>query len=433
MTLKGVKDTSCVLGHYNLSGSSFISKDTARADAQGKMVFKGDSLPGGIYLVLLPGNSKWAELIYSGKENRFSLSTDTTDIIEHMVVSGSEENRFFYEFHQTVGSGMKELTKLSKANPNDPAIEKLRKEVEEYRKTAVLKHPDLLTSKFLKAIQTPEIPPAPKLANGKNDSTWVFNYYKSHYWDNVDFNDDRLLRTPILQSKMDQYVKNLVVQNVDTLIKEADALIARSKNKDFRQFLIRYFAAEYENPKTVGTEGVFVHMAEKYYLSGEIALSDDGRKRIQERVRVLKPLLVNKVLPNLNLWNEEKKPFTLHGIRADYTVVFFYSPTCGHCKESAPKLMNFYEKHKTEGVSVVAIATENSEEEWKKFIAEQKTAGLTNGYDFSGQVDFRNKYDVLSTPTVYILDKDKRILARKMPVEQLDDFLSFYKRKVSRK
>lgn len=431
LTLKGLKDTSVVLGHYNHSRTSFISKDTARVDHTGKMVFKGNSLPGGIYLALMPGNSKWVEIIYSGTETHFSLDTDTTDIVTNMKVTGSTENQFFYDFQKTMAAKMQEIERLNAASPQSPDIKKLQQEMDSYRKEAIRKNPDLLTTKFLNALQVPEIPEAPKLPGGKKDSSWVFNYYKAHYWDNVDFNDDRLLRTPILQSKLDQYVKNLIVQNPDSLIKEADALIAKSQNKEFRSFLIRFFAAEYENPKTVGTEGVFVHMAEKYYLSGEIALSEDGKKRVSERVSVLKPLLVGKKLPDLLLWNEKKVPFSVNDLPAEYTVVFFYSPTCGHCKESAPALIDFYEKNKDQGVAVVTVATENSDEEWKKFIAEQKTSPLKNGYDYSGSVDFRQRFDVLSTPTIYILDKSKRIIARKMPVEQIGDFLSFYKKRTA--
>lgn len=427
VTLKGLRDTTCVLGHYNQSRTSFISKDTARVDANGKMIFSGESLPGGIYLILLPGNAKWAEMVYSGKEPRFSMTSDTSDIIDHMVVANSKENEFFYSFQQTLNKQMEKLGKM--ADKNAPDAVKLREDMETYRKESIQKHPELLASKFLKAIEGPQVPPAPKLPNGKDDSTWVFNYYKNHYWDQIDFNDDRLLRTPILHPKMEQYVKNLVVQTPDSLIKEAEALINRSKNKDFRHYLIRYFAAEYENPKTVGTEAVFVHMAEKYYLGGEISLSEDGRRRIGERVNVLKPLLVGKVFPDIQVWDPQKKPLSLGPQSAKYFVIFFYSPTCGHCKESAPKLLEFARKRKAEQVKVLAVATENSEEEWKKFIAEQKTGDLINGYDFSGQIDFRNKFDVLSTPTVYVLDENKRIIARKMPVEQLDDFLGFYQRR----
>jgi thiol-disulfide isomerase/thioredoxin len=433
VTLTGLKDTSCVLGHYNHSRTSFVAKDTARADANGRMIFKGDSLPGGIYLVLLPGQVKWAEVVYSGEERQFRLVSDTTDIIGNMKVTGSRENQFFYDFQREMASKMQEIARRQSANPQDPTLPKLREEMETYRKNAINQAPQLLTSKFLKALQSPEIPPAPKLPNGKDDSTWVFTYYKAHYWDAIDFNDSRLLRTPILQPKVEQYVKNLIVQNPDSLIKEADALINRSQNKEFRQFLIRYFASEYENPKVVGTEGVFVHMAEKYYLSGEIALSDDGKKRVADRVNVLKPLLVNKKFPSLLLWDDQKKPFSVTDLTSDYTVVFFYSPTCGHCKESAPKLLEFYEKNKALGVAVVAVATENSDEEWKKFIADQHTNVLKNGYDYSNQIDFRNQFDVLSTPTIYVLNKTKQIIARKLPVEQLDDFLSFYRNRAGNK
>ncbi len=430
VTLNGLKDTTCILGHYNHSSTSFVAKDTARVDASGRMVFTGtEKLPGGVYLVLLPGKSKWAEVIYSGTEPRFSLATDTTDLVGNMKVSGSVENQFFYEYQNRLRTVMKRLDSLAKLNPADPAIAPLRAEFSAYKNKAFKEHPDLLTVRFLKAAENPEIPPAPKLSNGKDDSLWVFSYYKTHYWDNFDLSDDRMLRTPLIQSKIDQYVKNLVVQVTDSLIKEADALIARTENPDVRYFLIRYFAMEYENPKTVGTEGVFVHVVENYYLKGAVDISDDARKRLKDRVDVLKPLLVNKVFPEMTVWDQQRKPLKVGTLNAELTVVFFYSPTCGHCKESAPKLLSFYEKTKDEGVKVLAVATENSDEEWKNFIKGQHFEGILNGYDYSGAIDFRTRFDVLSTPTIYILDKNKRIVARKMPVEQLEDFYSFYKRR----
>ena len=92
----------------------------------------------------------------------------------------------------------------------------------------------------------PEVPTATKLANGKTDSVWVFNYYKAHYWDAIDFSDDRILRTPFLEAKIDRYIKNLVVQTPDSLIKDTDWLISKaSANKDVKSYVVFYIINQY--------------------------------------------------------------------------------------------------------------------------------------------------------------------------------------------
>ena len=127
-TLKGLKDTTCILGHYLYSNQQFVAKDTARVDAQGRMVFEGTSeLPGGLYLILPPGQRRWVELIYSGQEPRFSLQTDTAAIVRSMVVKGSQENELYYGFQQEVNKIMGELEALSleKKTRTDPASQEL--------------------------------------------------------------------------------------------------------------------------------------------------------------------------------------------------------------------------------------------------------------------------------------------------------------------
>ena len=437
-TLVGLKDTSCILGHYNYSGQQFIAKDTARADASGRMVFEGtENLPGGLYLILLPGQQKLVQIVYSGKETNFSLKTDTSNIVKTMMVKGSEENRIFYEYQQHYNQVTAEFEalnvekKLKNDNVSttlaDKKIKELQQKFTEYQQQFLKDHSDSFTVKLLKASMDPTIPPAPTLANGKTDSLWVFNYYKAHYWDNFDLSDERMLRTPFVQPKLERYAKDLIVQVPDSINKDADALIKKaSANKELKSRIIYYFTSEYENPKVVGTEGVFVHMAEKYYLSGQMDVSDDAKKRIGERVASMKPLLVNRVIPDLTVSSPNQQPISIHGIKADYTVLFFFSPTCGHCKEAAPKLKEFYDTNKAKGVKVLAIATEQSPEDWQKFIKEYKLEEILNGYDYTSRTDFRTQYDVFSTPTIYVLDKNKKIIARRMPIEQLDDFFNFY-------
>ena len=81
----------------------------------------------------------------------------------------------------------------------------------------------------------------------------------------------------------------------------------------------------------------------------------------------------------------------------------------------------------------MTISVDGSEEEWRKFIKEFKLENLINGYGLvaSRQVVYRTDYDVFSTPTIYILDKSKKIIARRLGVEDIEPFLNVYKRQLA--
>ena len=436
-TIKGLADSSLVIGHYSRNNTTFVPKDTAKADATGKVVFEGKTdLPGGLYVILFPGNRSWVELVYSGKEPNFSIETDTVDAIGNMKVTGSTENELFYTYQKKLKSGALEIESLKKSGSADAGakIRALQDSFNAYRIKTLADNPQSFTVKLLKMSADPEVPAAPKLANGKPDSIWVFNYYKAHYWDNFDFSDARIINTPFLEPKLDRYIKNLVVQRPDSLIKDADMLAKKaSANKDVKSQVVLYITNQYENPKTVGTEALWVHMAQKYYLSGEMDTSEDVKKRIAEKVNTLKDLLVDKTFPALTLTDPAGKKISVQAMDANYSVLFFYSPTCGHCKEAAPKLKSFYEKNKANGIKIMSVSIDHNMEEWKTFIKEQHMEDVPNGFDALNQIDFLKKFDVVTTPTIYILDKNKKIIARKMPVEQLEDFLNYYQNKLARK
>jgi len=436
-TIKGMRDSSFVIGHYNRNASQFVPKDTAKADASGKVVFEGKTaLPGGLYVILFPGNQKMIELIYSGKETNFALEADTADVNTSLKITGSKENELFYDYRKELAKGSKEIEALGKqpTPENQARIRTIQEGFGTYRKKLLSENTGSFTAQLLKMSADPEIPTAPKLANGKTDSMWVFNYYKAHYWDAFDFSDPRIMNTPFLEPKMERYFKNLVVQVPDSIIKDADLIGKKvSVKKDLKAWTVYDITNQYENPKTVGTEAVWVYMANKYYLSGEMGVSEDVKKRIAEKVATMKDLLVNKTFPALTLTDPAGKKVSVQGIDANYTVLFFFAPTCGHCKEASPVLKAFYDKNKANGIKVMAISTEHNIEEWKSFVKTYHLEELINGYDALNQIDFNRKFDVVTTPTIYILDKNKKIIARKMPVEQIEDFLNYYQNKMARK
>ena len=439
--IKGVSDTTCVLAHY-FGSTQYIPKDTARVDKAGNMVFEGKkSLPQGLYMVVAPFRGRYIQVLVTDNQ-QFSFETDTANIVKTMTFTGSKDNDVFYAYQKQMIklSDEAQAINVQKQMRNDAAsaamsnkqLSDLQKQANDYRSQFMKENAGTFAVKLFKASADPDVPPAPKAANGRPDSAWVFNYYKSHFWDDFDFADERFVRTQLLQTKVDRYMKELTVQQPDSLIKEADFLVNKAiagKNKEMKYYTIYYITSQYEQPKVIGTEALFVHMFEKYYATGIMSVSDSSTlKAIGERVAAMKPNLVGKTMIPPVISDTLKRPINFSAIKADYTVVFFYSPTCGHCRESAPKLQKFVDAYKGKGVEVVVIAIDQSPEEWKKFIKEFKLSNAINGYDFTNRTDYRRQYDVFTTPTVNVLDKNKKILAHKLPAEQIEDFILFNKR-----
>ncbi|WP_266368078.1 redoxin domain-containing protein [Tellurirhabdus rosea] len=427
--LKGLGGKTAYLAHY-FGSSQYIPRDTAVADASGLLVFDGaKKLPEGLYMVVVDSRPL-LELVIG--EQNFSLEADTTDIVGSLKVTGSKENALFYEYQKTLKTKFDAMNAASRQPDGKARIAALQKEVAAFRNQFIEKNKGSLTIKYLQASAEPEVPVAPKLANGRPDSTFVFNYYKKHFFDGFDFSDERLLRSPFLQRKLDRYLKDLTVQTVDSITKEADYLVGKAKaNKEVLSYTIWYITNQFEQSKVLGLDGVFVHMAEKYYLTGVMPLSDTSSlSGIRERAQTLKPLLAGKVLPNMQAQDASGRFVPLHGLKGAYTVVFFYDPDCGHCKESAPKLKQFFEQNKAKGVQVYAVAVANTPEKWQEFIKTQSFQGMTNVYGPSAGLDYKKKYDVYSTPTVYLLDKDKKILARRLPVEDLQGYFEFMQKRL---
>jgi thiol-disulfide isomerase/thioredoxin len=438
--IKGLTGGDCILAN-NYITTSLYPKDTAIVDANGKLVIEGkNSLPQGIYELVLP-NRRLTVRFLIGKEQHFSFSVDTLDMLETMKVKGSPDTELFYEFQQSMKKYEAEARKIQESKPADAdkKIKAIQDKRKDYYDKFMKDNQGRLVVTFFKAAADPEVPTAPKLPNGKTDSLRAFNYYKKHFWDNFDFADERLLRTPFLNQKLERYVRDLTVQTEDSVMKTADFLIKKAidgKQQDAVSYTVGFIAREYENAKIIGTEGVFVQVSEKYILTGIMPLSDtSSRKAYRDRIAVLKPLLTGKIIPDLGVQGEKSNFANIYDLRGDYNVVFFYSPSCGHCKESAPKLKAFQDKYKDKGVSVMTIATEGNEEDWRKFIKEYKWENFLNGFGgvVTRTIEYKKDYDVFSTPTIYVIDKTHKIIARRLSVEDLEPFMKVYMRQQTAK
>ena len=431
----GLSDSTAYLAYYYGKGQYY--RDTTQIDKNGKLVFEGkDSLIHGMYSLIVDDRRLFDFMV----DNQvFSMQTDTGFTILNMKVKGSNETKIFYEYLLFLNERQGTAKKLNEKKKNGTATEQkaagqallnLDKEVKSYIANFHKKHNGSFTSNFIYAIEYPTVPEAPKNEDGSIDSTFAFNYFKAHYFDNYDFSDERLLRTTTFHDKITYYVNKLTVPDPDSLIVAMDYLLGNTqKSPVLFKYTLTHFTSFFERSENMGMDGVFVHLGKNYFMKGLAKewFTDKQLEKLSERVIALDPLLIGKKAPNIVVKDTAQKKFLeLYAVEADFTVVYIWSPTCGHCKTSTPKLKTLYDKVKDKGVEVFAVGSEYENEEWKEFIIKHELNFLNGSDGETMQSNFRNSYDVFSTPQTYLLDKDKNILSKKMSIESLEQILEYY-------
>jgi thiol-disulfide isomerase/thioredoxin len=174
----------------------------------------------------------------------------------------------------------------------------------------------------------------------------------------------------------------------------------------------------------MGFDKVFVHLAEKYYMSDLAFWADSTLKaNIHARVEKIKPNILFSVAHDLAMPDTGFVMHTLHGVKAKFTVLVFWDPTCSHCKIEIPKLLHYYDSVKTsKSIEVFAVGIESDMEVWKKYIRDNKLDWI-NVSDLYNQTYFRDFYDIYSTPVIYLLDERKRLIAKRLDTEKLSMFI----------
>jgi thiol-disulfide isomerase/thioredoxin len=185
---------------------------------------------------------------------------------------------------------------------------------------------------------------------------------------------------------------------------------------------------QYQAPEIMGLDEVFVNLNDKYFTSGEMDYwaGASVKKSLKDHADKIRTSMIGHVGANLTMQDQNLQPRSLYDLKNKYSIIFFFDPDCGHCREETPKLLEFYTKGKAKyNFEVYAVASDTSMQKMKKFITEFKTPWVTvNGPRTYSKEHYSKLYHAETFPTIYILDDKKKIIAKKLPVKQLDDFFS---------
>lgn len=443
--MKGLSpDQHLVLANYY--GDNQYIKDTAyiKPGTQDVFVFKGKKkLPNGIYLVVLP-RTTYFEIVVDESEDqsKYYIESDTNLVLQNMLVKNMPNNEIFLEFNQftrKLGKRAQELSEMmgkeqnrKKKNEYQEELEGMSDQVDVKRKEIVEKHPNKFIGKIFNILLPVEVPEPPVKADGTIDSTFKFRYSKNHYWDNFDMSEEGYIRTPVFHGKLKQYMTQYHLQQPDSIISAADDLIARfekAENKELFKYCVWWITKHYEDSKIICMDKVLWHMATNYYCAGKAYWADTATiNKFCDHAKKIGPTLCEKKAPNMNMPDSTYKNFhELHEIDAEITVVVFWDPKCGHCQKEIPKLQEMYDTLKDQGVFIYSVYTQGDWDGWKKYIREKELTFL-NVCNAFGEDKFRKNYNIISTPQIYVLDRNKIIRFKKIGAESVPDIVKFMKK-----
>ncbi|MCK9481557.1 MAG: DUF5106 domain-containing protein [Bacteroidia bacterium] len=427
--IKGLQQGSqLILANY--LGDKPYARDTAFVDNNGVATFSGkDRLERGIYMVLLPGMSYFE--ILATDNNYFTIETDTTkeDYYQDMKVLNSPENTRFVAYNLFLS---KKGIERSKAT-DDKAKRVIDTEVNEFKQKQISEFPNDLLTHVLLMMEQPKVPDAPAGLSPEDAKQWQYNYYVAHYWDNVNFKEEGLTRTPgaIFQNIIDRYFDKVISQDPDSLIKHID-LVERKidGNKELERFYIWYLTRKYETSKVMCHDAVFAHMAKSFYCTGKAFWADSTLiAKICEKAEKIGYTTCKTKVPDLRCADINDQYHHLYQEKGRYTILIFWDPTCGHCKKVLPKVEDLKMRMK-DTISVYAVATEGKYDEWVKYTHEHPelmqiftNVCKTDRY-FPWPIN-RQNYDIQANPTIFLLDTEKKVIAKKIDEDRLEEFIIY--------
>lgn len=425
-------------------GSNLNIEDSMAITPRGTAVFKQNKrLPGGIYAIVF-GEKKYTVEFLLDKEQLISITADTASLI-NAVVTGSKENELFQRYQQFTNAKGKQLNAertayLQSRTKADSALHesnynKYNTELNVYREQVITTKPTSLMAVLLTAMKESPVPERTPVT--LQDSLNNFNYYKAHYWDGISFMDERVLRTPFFLPKMERYYREVIGTSApDSIIKDIDYKLLYARNApELYKFMLNWLTDEYINPKYMGQDAIFVHLFNKYHSKGLSPwLNAKQMEVISKRAYMQMANLIGEKAADLQMLDTAGRLMPLYNVAADYTVVIFWDPNCGHCKEELPKIDSIYRASwKAQNIRIYAVLSENQHGPWLNYINDHNLQDWVNVYETKEMADansaqqkpgFRQLYDVTMTPTLFLLDKEKRIIGKKLNWKQVNELLA---------
>ena len=403
--------------------------DTTLADATGFFRFPiKDSYPNGMYRIFLTKET-FFDIIISNREN-IKINSQADFLYDSLNVIESKENKVYYRFLKEGNYNQRKfdlLAPLANYYPrNDTFYESIKHKYISTQEAyisffdnLIADNPDLWVTRVIKQRK-------PHFYDPELNEFGRREYTIEHFFDHVDFTDIELIRSNVYSTIAIEYLTLYSNPNLnqdqlqDEFIKAVDKIMYEAMDNSLvYEFVVEYLVGGFEK---YHFDKVLDYIAENY--TPEQCENEERKSDLQTRLKKYAELSVGKPAPEIHTIDENNNPVTLSEIDSDNTLIIFWASWCSHCKDILPKIHNICKSSiNPRKMQVFSYSIDNDNAEWRKVLDEQKfewiNASDLKGWDSQAAID----YNIYATPTMFLLDKEKHILAKPITFEDLKEAL----------
>ena len=276
----------------------------------------------------------------------------------------------------------------------------------------------------------------------KSDSTKIFalpvipallntpesraDYLVRHYWENVDFADTTYLdHREVMEQAWVDYIDIMKLVPEETAISAIKQMYkdAGKKKKVFFYFTDLAEKYLYDPNSPMRNEELYIPvldaMLESTVLNDTEKILPKGRRELAEQNRL------GRQAENFTYTLVSGKSGTLYGVKADYTLLFINNPGCHACEEGIKELKQapaINKEFEAGNLKILSVYPDEDKEEWERHLSDFPKEWI-NGYDKKLMIKEKNLYDLKAIPTLYLLDKNKKVLLKDAVVGQIEQYL----------
>ncbi|MBT4869429.1 MAG: TlpA family protein disulfide reductase, partial [Polaribacter sp.] len=363
------------------------------------------------------GEGSFVDFFYNKENIHFNFDPESPE--ESISFTSSKENLLYQESIALISKEQQKLDAIQNKvlqNPSlnlNSAYKKALNSLNSIQKKYIEASRGMYVHTFIKAFlkkNAPEIITTPQK-------------YQSHlmttFFNHIDFSDKKLINSPVLTKKIIEYLfsinysEDTKTQN-NLFKKSIDLVLSKITNLDYKEEIIVFLMAKFE---TINALKILDYLLEDQYKKLPLPLQ---KEEFYIEKKNLLATQIGRMAPDFS-WKENGEIVALSKLnKSQYYLLVFWSTECSHCLREIPQLDQYLGINKK--ITTIAISLEKNDLNWK--IYKKK---LPNWQHVFGEGKWENKivktYNINATPTYFILDSTKNIIAKPYELEDVKAFI----------